>query len=390
LVNATMAQLNGMYDGYSAAIKGKPDMNLTFDEFYLISYASDLSDVAGRFGNYAPPPQLAPQSKSHCSFCLRLTNESLFVAHTTWTEFTGILKIYKVLDFFLWNSLAQTKRMTYSAQPGSLPSQDDWYIVDDNKLITETTLVSYNNSVFNWIHYDSVPYWIRINVANLVYKTQETWRDTYFRERSGTYNNQWLVVDFNNYFKYKNNMTEAVDIIWMVEEFYGFTSTEDQTQALLIPQGYVSSYNVPYNQTLQIISQDPTNYTSDPRAILFKKYAPTIQTMDDFRFMMRLNNHSDTNDYCEAIASRCDLQYPGDFPFGAVDCKVSADNLVGAHQAWIIDGPTTEFAPPFNWTNWPQYSNNSLGMPEILNFTWVFLDPTANFTLAKDLNEYTS
>jgi len=52
---------------------------------------------------------------------------------------------------------------------------------------------------------------------------------------------------------------------------------------------------------------DPTNYTSDIRAILFDKYAPGIKDWDGFKYVMRLNNYSDTSNYCNAIAARCDL-----------------------------------------------------------------------------------
>jgi len=56
---------------------------------------------------------------------------------------------------------------------------------------------------------------------------------------------------------------------------------------------------------------------------------------------MRLNNISDTGDYCQAISSRCDLQRKTDFPRGALDCKCTDEYMVGNHEAWIIDGPTS-------------------------------------------------
>lgn len=60
----------------------------------------------------------------------------------------------------------------------------------------------------------------------------------------------------------------------MVEEFYSLAAAQDVTQALFIPQGYVGSYNVPYNQSIYNISgyfgNYDYNYTNDPRAILMK------------------------------------------------------------------------------------------------------------------------
>jgi len=95
---------------------------------------------------------------------------------------------------------------------------------------------------------------------------------------------------------------------------------------------------------------------------------------------MRLNNHSDTGDWCQAIAARCDLESDSEFPFGSVDCKSTDDKKVGDHKAWIQDGPTYELEPPFSWANWPQYQPDYIGMPLLWNFTWVYYDPAQNFS----------
>jgi hypothetical protein len=62
--------------------------------------------------------------------------------------------------------------------------------------------------------------------------------------------------------------------VWIIEEFYFLQSAEDVTQALLLPQGYVGSYNVPYNQTIYQVSGYEIgwgyNYTDDPRALLLR------------------------------------------------------------------------------------------------------------------------
>jgi len=67
------------------------------------------------------------------------------------------------------------------------------------------------------------------------------------------------------------------------------------------------------------------------------------------------------------------------FPFGAADCKTTDAENVGQHNAWIQDGPTTELNPPFSWANWPQYANDSIGMPTVWNFSWVNFKPFFEF-----------
>jgi len=378
LVNTTMAQVYGMYSGYLVAIaqNHRKDLNLTFEQFYTMTYMSDLFDVMAKFS----PTNLKPLK---CSFLAKMTNENLFTSHTTWFDYNGLLRTYKILTFNLKNPLVKTKRITFSSQPGYTTSQDDYYTLDNNRFVSETSLSSDNNKVYEYLHYDSIPYWIRIHVANFVYDTPKSWIDAFFAHRSGTYCNQWFLVDFNNYKLYKNNTAQAKDIIWLVEEFYSLTSAQDVTQTLLIPQGYVASYNVPYDPEIQKLSKNPTNYTTDPRYYLFKKYAPGIKTMDDFRYVMRLNNKSDTGDYCQAIAARCDLSDKREFPNGALDCKATSDTMITNHQSWIIAGPTSENLPPFTWEHYPEYNHSRAGIPTLWNFSWVFLDPNTNFTSAE-------
>jgi len=379
LVNATISQLRGTYDGFIAgAIKNKrPDLIITFDQFYLITYDVDLADVVSKF----IPVEKVDLHYPRCSFLLKMTEDDLYVSHTTWSGYFDLIRTYKVYNFNLNNPLVNTKRLSLSSQPGSVASIDDWYIVDNNRVVTETTIGNENDDVYSYIHFDSLPYWIRVTVANLAFTNQKSWADVYYKYRSGTYGNQWLLIDFNNYNASKGNLSEAKDIIWMVEEFYSLTSAQDVTQQLLVPQGYVASYNVPYNATIQELSQDDTNYTTDARYHLFKKYAPGIKNFEDFKFVMRLNNVSDTGDVCDAIASRCDLDSSQDAPWGAIDCKVTSSKWVTDHQAWIISSPTTsKDLPPFTWDNWPEFDQQVASMPEIFEFDWVFLNPPQNFS----------
>jgi len=379
LVNATISQLRGIYDGFIAgAIKNKrTDMIITFDEFYLITYDVDLGDVFSKF----IPIEVADLHEPRCSFLLKMTEDDLYVSHVTWSNYFDLIRMYKVYNFNLQNPLVNTKRMSLSAQPGSVASIDDWYILDNNRVVTETTIGNSNDDLYSYLHYDSLPYWIRVTVANLAFTDQQSWADTYYKYRSGTYNNQWLVIDFNNYNASKSHLTQAKNIIWMIEEFYNLTKAQDVTQTLLIPQGYVASYNVPYDPAIQELSQDDTNYTTDPRYHLFKKYAPGIKNFDDFRYVMRLNNVSDTGDVCSAIASRCDLDDTEDEPSGAIDAKTTSSRLVTDHQAWIISGPTTIVdLPPFTWSRWPQFEKKVASMPEIFDFDWVLVSPSQNFS----------
>jgi len=378
LVNATVSQLQGMYDGYvvAAAAHNHSEYIIPFSEFYQLTYMADISDVVSKFTTF-------DISRPSCSFLLSLTQEGLYTSHITWGDYIHMIRIYKVFNLNLKNPLVNTKRMSLSGHPGALASIDDFYMVDNNRVVTETTISNKNDQLYQFIQVQSLPYWLRVTIANLVFTDQKSWADTFYKYRSGSYNNQWLIVDFNNYYLYKDNLSQAKDILWFIEEFYNLTKAQDVTQELLVPQGYVASYNVPYDPAIQQISQDPTNYTTNPRHDLFQKYASGVKNFEDFKNVMRMNNITDTNDYCEAIASRCDLQPAQTVPWGAYDAKVTSDQWIKNHQAWIISGPTTEVnLKPFTWNDWPNFNERISGIPSTFNFDWVFVSPNQNFTVS--------
>jgi len=90
---------------------------------------------------------------NHCSFLCKLTEDNLYVSHTAWFIYIMLLRMYKVVHVELRNPLVRTKRMSYSSCPGYATSVDDFYIMDNNKFVSETTLGSSNSEVFDWIHY---------------------------------------------------------------------------------------------------------------------------------------------------------------------------------------------------------------------------------------------
>jgi Phospholipase B. len=57
LINATMSQLFGMYDGYLAAIQKNglsKEYHLTFDEFYFLTNMGDLEDIIPAYSSDFP------------------------------------------------------------------------------------------------------------------------------------------------------------------------------------------------------------------------------------------------------------------------------------------------------------------------------------------------
>ena len=65
--------------------------------------------------------------------------------------------------------------------------------------IIETTIVNYNDDLRHDIIPISVPEWIRIIVSNRLASSGQEWIDKFFIYNDGTYNNQWMIVDFKQF-----------------------------------------------------------------------------------------------------------------------------------------------------------------------------------------------
>jgi hypothetical protein len=70
-----------------------------------------------------------------------------------------------------------------------------------------------------------VPCWLRATVAaNLATNGQE-WADYFLKARSGTHNNQWVVVD-------KYQLSAFKNVVLFVEEAFSMSEVTDMTKML--------------------------------------------------------------------------------------------------------------------------------------------------------------
>lgn len=80
-----------------------------------------------------------------------------------------MLRIYKVYNFkFLNNNDLRAVHMTFSSYPGTISSTDDFYVIDGNLVVTETTLEILNESTYSLVAREDkyVPDYMRIIVNN--------------------------------------------------------------------------------------------------------------------------------------------------------------------------------------------------------------------------------
>jgi hypothetical protein len=128
------------------------------------------------------------EDASHCSALIRLAPDGtdVFSAHTTWTGFANMLRIYKYYGAFT----ATGNAIQFSSFPGCVSSIDDYYQTSANMVVIETTNNIANMSLYDLVTPESVPTFVRVMVANALTTSGQDWAEMYALQNSGTYNNR--------------------------------------------------------------------------------------------------------------------------------------------------------------------------------------------------------
>lgn len=213
----------------------------------------------------------------------------------------------------------------------------------------------------------------RATLANRLSRTPKEWGIFFGKENSGTYNNQWMIVD------------RIHKTLGIVEQIPGLVESQYQTE-LLTKQNYWPSYNIPFYETIYNLSGytqmyqkfgNQFSYSQCPRANIFRRNQTNINSIEDVQSLMRFNQYQ-TDPLSEgnpgfAISSRFDLAKKDAMPFGGIDSKVTSTKL--APKAWAQCGPTHEGQTPFSWKNsafgdWPHFD-----MPDTFDFPFFLMNP---------------
>lgn len=111
-------------------------------------------------------------------------------------------RIFKYYSFPLGDG-AQTmaKTIGMSSYPGIISSTDDFYMMDSNLVIADTSLEILDPSVYDKVQLfplaPHVPNFMHILAVNRMAKTASNWANLYSKANTGTYNAQWMIVDYN-------------------------------------------------------------------------------------------------------------------------------------------------------------------------------------------------
>jgi hypothetical protein len=218
----------------------------------------------------------------------------------------------------------------------------------------------------------------------------QNWGELFSKYHSGTYNNQWLVVDPA---KFPLSPDTPADVLWVLEEAPGLIHAEDQTQALL-SKGYWGSYNVAFYDDIRERLGETSSYDSCPRANLFREMQGNVTDLASMEWIISwndyLNDPLSEGNPGNAIMARDDLK---GFAGGGIDAKCSSiltvrgpppsasSAVAGSGSAPLKSmaraGPTHGPLPAFCWKDVPLASATTphAGHPACFDYEWAAIQP---------------
>uniref|UniRef100_A0A3Q1JAU7 Phospholipase B-like n=1 Tax=Anabas testudineus TaxID=64144 RepID=A0A3Q1JAU7_ANATE len=352
-----VAQLDGLQAGVADWAKKQGKKPLSLFDIQFLSAVGDLLDLIPALVPSAtiPVQKYKRPGMGHCSALIKMLPgyENLMFGHSSWYTYAATMRIYKHWDFHITEPHTATGKLEIIA-----------YILLICTL-SEILLA-----------------WQRVRLAHSLAHTGEEWAKTFSRYNSGTYNNQYMVVDRTKV-KLKSSIDDGA--LTVVEQIPGLVEYSDQTQALR--RGYWPSYNIPFHRKIYLLSGyeemwkrygDDFSYDLCPRAKIFRRDQADVRDLDSLKRMMRFNNYKkdpySQGDPCKSICCRGDLKSEGPTPDGCYDSKVTDFQMAGDLRAEAVNGPTTQNGLwPFSWDKFGSISHQ--GLPRFYNFTFVQMQP---------------
>jgi len=274
-------------------------------------------------------------------------------------------RIYKNYELNYNHASIVSKKSSFSSYPGMIFSSDDFYILDTGLVLIETTINILNEDLYSKCNPDgTIMAWVRNLVANRISRDGAQWTQAFAKYNSGTYNNQWFVIDYNKFNPSATDLQPGT--LYVMEQIPGYIKIRDNTD-VLEKEGYWASFNRPYFKEVNQMSMfekyanvhgEMFSYENCNRAKIFQREQSKIKTVGDMKRLMRLNEYETDpiSAGCpgEAIAARYDLPaVPGakcevsSKPNGATDSKITTFGMVPTLQSLAIGGPTYDDQPVF-------------------------------------------
>ncbi|XP_077509296.1 putative phospholipase B-like 2 [Amblyomma americanum] len=337
-----------------------------------------------------------------CSALVKVVgdNEDIYLAHDAWFLYRSMLRIQKKYTFPWHYTQSATgpggiipgHTVTMSSYAGKLVSLDDFYLTSAGLTVTETSIENSNPDLWLLLDPEAAPLtWVRAMVATRLARSGREWADIFAAKNSGTYNNQWMILDYKLFTPGKPVLNNT---LWLLEQMPGITKQKDISD-ILRKRTYWPSYNVAYFEEIFEISGQPElveeygdyySYDKAPRANIFRRDHVKVHDMDSMMALMRYNDYThDPFSRCNctppynpvyAISSRYDLIDPSgkyDVPgmhrrsVGGIDMKLTNYSMFKSLEFVGISGPTWDSQPVFQWST-SGFKDSHNGHPDRWNF----------------------
>ncbi|KAI2661049.1 hypothetical protein H4Q32_030073 [Labeo rohita] len=399
-VRLSLLQLKGLEDGYNGQIEF-PSGSLSINPFgfLLFQMGGDLEDLEAALNKSS---QSRTVGSGSCSALIKFLpdHKDLLVSHDTWNTYQSMLRILKRYSFSYRTSPTEKviipgRIQVFSSYPGSIFSGDDFYLLSSGLVTLETTIGNSNPDLWKFVQPDgAVMEWLRNIVANRLAKSGQEWTDIFKVYNSGTYNNQWMVIDYKVFVPGQGYTKQG--LFTVLEQIPGMIITADKTEELF-QTGYWASYNIPYFEKVfnasggqELVQKYGSwfSFTDNPRAQIFRRNQTLVTDIESMVRLMRYNNYKeDPLSWCDAcdpipngensISARSDLNPAnGTYPFGALrqrphggtDMKMTSADMFRRFELLAVSGPTWDQVPVFQWSSSPYSKLLHMGHPD----RWAF------------------
>ena len=229
-----IAQFDGLEAGYAIAAAASDNALPPLGQFFfsMLNGIGDLFQImpslkpslrknASSFATRAEAEAYA-QGIGHCSAIIRVAGEpwfeDLLFGHSSWFTYVATNRIFKHYHFDLSDASTASKGVSFSSYPGFLESLDDFYMLSSGLGWTQTSNGVYNTTLFDLVKPQSMLAWQRVRIASVMAHSGKEWWEAVKTAASGTYVNQYMIVDYNLFTPGKDL---PANTLWVVEEIPG-------------------------------------------------------------------------------------------------------------------------------------------------------------------------
>ena len=396
-------QFKGLREQYNKEVEDEKKIEDV--EFNVLNSFGDVFDIKDKYSN----PSFDTMNKeemydyfllnNHCSamFKLKYDLSDIFFGHNSWYHLNMMTRIFKEYNLNFNDKSIKTHNVMFSSYPGSIVSNDDFYLTSKGLVVIETTNSNYNKTSYNLITEESLLCWHRVQISNRMSENAKEWTEIFSKYNSGTYNNQYMILNtkgikFENYTKIEENS------FMIIEQMPGFIEANDVTDHLKF--GYWPSYNVPYSKNVSdyanisnTINSKPDrnmnyymDYNTCSRANIMRRDQHNITDIESMKKFMQYNDY--LNDPfsngipTESIAARGDLKKEKPTCYGAFDTKLGSVKELKENSKKIIylySGATMSVEPLLDFNSEACKNVKHEGIPDKPRNPWITFNNKFNF-----------